>query len=489
MSGRSEDVYTQSKPAVRRSFRDPAGYVLRTSGRVLRVVERLAVEDLDAFLRTDEARKLTNDGRLIGTNLLDSCAVNEIEATCGLGLSSSADRVVYEHERVEFASYPYEWPPEMLHAAGCLTLDIARSVLRDGFGLKDATPYNILFRGPRPVFVDLLSFERRQAGDAQWLPYAQFLRTFLLPLAASRTVGLRLDDVLLNRRDGIEPEDFYRLLSWPRRLRPPYLSLATLPTWLAATHRPQDLKIYADSRAGDPDKASFVLSRFLRHVQRILDRLRPMRRQSAWTGYESQNSYTPEQAETKRKFVESALGEFNPETVIDIGCNAGGFSFMAARAGAAVVAIDSDPEVVGSVWREAIDSGLAILPLVVNIARPSPAMGWRYTECDSFLERARQSFDAVLMLAVLHHLLVTERVPLQQVVDLAAEMTRKIAIIEFVGFSDPMFRQIARGRETLHEGLTTGSFEAACATRFEILQSERLPGADRWLYLLRKSDS
>jgi hypothetical protein len=30
--------------------------------------------------------------------------------------------------------------------------------LREGFGLKDATPYNVLFRGAQPVFVDLLSF-------------------------------------------------------------------------------------------------------------------------------------------------------------------------------------------------------------------------------------------------------------------------------------------------------------------------------------------
>ena len=77
----------------------------------------------------------------------------------------------------------------------------------DGIGLKDATPYNILFRGPDPVFIDVLSFERRNPGDPTWLPYAQFVRTFLLPLLANKYFGLGLDQILTTRRDGLEPEE------------------------------------------------------------------------------------------------------------------------------------------------------------------------------------------------------------------------------------------------------------------------------------------
>ena len=137
-------------------------------------------------------------------------------------------------------------------------------------------------------------------------------------------------------------------------------------------------------------------------------------------------------------------------------------------------------------WRRSHDQDLDILPLVVNMARPSPALGWRNRECASFLERARGGFDMVMMLAVLHHLLVSERIPLDEVLDLAAEMTTDYLLIEWVAPEDEMFRRIARGRDHLHAGLNTVAFETACRTRFEILRSIRIGGNHRWLYWLRK---
>ena len=118
---------------------------------------------------------------------------------------------VVEHERLWFPSYPYEWPAEMLHASALLTLDLAIATLDEHQGLKDATPFNVLFNGPRPVFVDWLSVERRDPHDPTWLPYAQAVRTFVLPLIANREFGVPLDQVFLSRRDGLEPEEVYRM--------------------------------------------------------------------------------------------------------------------------------------------------------------------------------------------------------------------------------------------------------------------------------------
>ena len=181
-----------------------------------------------------------------------------------------------------------------------------------------------------------------------------------------------------------------------------------------------------------------------------------------------------------------ALADVKPARVLDVGCNTGHFSAMASRAGARVVALDGDAAVTGQVWRRAVAERLDIQPLVVNVARPTPATGWRYEECPSFLDRATGTFDCVLMLAVLHHVLVTERVPLDDVLRLAADLTRDAAIIEFVAPDDPMFRRIARGRDHLHAGLTRELFETACAPYFHIERSTRAEGATRALYLLRR---
>jgi hypothetical protein len=137
-------------------------------------------------------------------------------------------------------------------------------------------------------------------------------------------------------------------------------------------------------------------------------------------------------------------------------------------------------------WTAAKSEGLDILPLVVNFGRPTPATGWRNEEFPSFLERARGRFDAVLMLAVLHHLLVTERIPLDAVLDTAAELTPDLLIIEFVGVEDPMFRKIARGREALHAGLTPEVFEAAAARHFRLERRMPIENSARILYAYRK---
>jgi SAM-dependent methyltransferase len=174
--------------------------------------------------------------------------------------------------------------------------------------------------------------------------------------------------------------------------------------------------------------------------------------------------------------------------VLDVGCNTGHFSRMAATHGASVVAIDQDPAVVDAVWTRALVDDLDILPLVVNLARPTPAIGWRNQECPSFLDRTKGSFDLVLMLAVLHHLIVSEQVPLPAILELAAELTSEFLIIEFVAPEDPMFRSLVRGREELYRELTKESFERITNQWFSIIRSHQLSDS-RCIYLLCKRNA
>jgi len=90
------------------------------------------------------------------------------------------------------------------------------------------------------------------------------------------------------------------------------------------------------------------------------------------------------------------------------------------------------------------------------------------------------------MLALIHHLLVTERVPLPEVVALAAELTTELCIVEYIGAEDSMFKRLVRGRGALYSGLTREGFEEACGVRFEILRTQHVKDTMRWLYLLRK---
>jgi SAM-dependent methyltransferase len=457
--------------------------------RMLRFVRPDAAAEVSAFLNSPLGRRFIEQGRLVRSVALDTrndTLLEDYRRELGGG-------IVVEHDRIPFPSFPYEWPPEMLYAAAELTLGLAEDCLSEdgGFVLKDATPYNVLFRGPQPVFIDLLSFEPREPGDPTWRPCAQFVRTFLLPLALSRHYGIRLDQTLLARRDGLAPEDVYPLLKTRHRFTPPFLTLVSLPKWLGSTVEKEDRGIYRKRLLANPRKAAFILESMFRGLGRRLRNVRPRAgRASVWTTYmrprEGAKSYSSDQFAAKHAFVESVLGEHRPKRVLDIGCNTGHFSLLAAGAGASVVAVDRDPVVVGETWRSAKAQGADVLPLVVDVSRPTPGVGWHNQECASFLDRARGSFDAVLMLAVLHHLLVTERAPLASVLSLAAELTTDLLVIEFVGPADPMFRKLLRGRGDLYREITRDAFESGCRPLFDIVRSRQIEGADRWLYLLRK---
>jgi SAM-dependent methyltransferase len=303
-------------------------------------------------------------------------------------------------------------------------------------------------------------------------------------LIVNRHWGIPLADLFTTHRDGLESESVYRMCGPLQKFLPPFLSLVSIPTWLARNGNANS--IYEDKRLANDEKARFILQALFGRLRRALEKLKPANRKgTAWSGYMETHTYTGAEFATKENFIKQVLSEFKPKQVLDVGTNTGHFGVLAAAAGAQVVAIDSDAACIGSLWQQAFAKNLNLLPLVIDLARPSAALGWRNGECQSFLERAAGAFDAVFMLAVLHHLMVTERVPLDEVLALAAELMTDLLVIEFVAPEDEMFRQLARGRDHLFAGLNQEVFETACRKHFEIVRAQPL-GEHRRVYLLRK---
>jgi SAM-dependent methyltransferase len=466
------------------SFRDPGGCVVRWNGRVFRFIAAQGASDFDAFQQSTVARRLVAEGKVIGSQVLEDVPRAEIETALGLGAPVS---LVLEHAAVRFPSYPYEWSPQMLYEAGMLTVDIAQALLEDGLGLKDATPYNVLFQGPRPVLIDVLSVERRDPLDALWLPYAQFIRTFCIPLLVNKRLGIPICDLLAGRRDGLEPEEVLGWLGPLAAITPSVLSTITVPALLGRSRKASSSSVYAQHHVGNADQAAFTLKMRYRSARRLLRKSRPNpKRRSEWSDYDAHNTYSAPQTAAKEDIIRTTVAEFACRTVLDIGCNTGRFSAAAVRGGAAaVVAVDRDPAVIDRLFREAAPQNLPILPLVIDFARPSPGIGWRNSEALSFFDRAAGRFDCVIALAFLHHMLVTERIPLRDVLSAICDLTTNLAIVEFVAPEDEMFRVLLRGRDELHRGLNAEVFEQKANRRFEIVRVHST-APTRSLYVLRK---
>jgi SAM-dependent methyltransferase len=465
------------------SFRDPDGFVFRSGSGVFRCVLAHATGNLRAFLASPSAISWMSEGVLAQTTFVDCDSAREWPLELQEPLRSGA--ILLEHKPIRFPSYPYEWAPEMLHSAGALTLRLAQGALAAGFILKDATPYNVMFDGAKPVFLDVMSFGPRDPLEMVWLPYAQFVQTFVYPLFAHRYFGVRPDEFLLPNRDGLEPERMLQLIPGWRSIAPPFLACVTIPA-LVSRREGRDSGHAAPRRAKDAGEAQFVLERRIRKTQRLLEKAGGSGRDTPASQYmDSLQNYSLSERTEKERFVADALEHFRPTDVLDAGCNTGHFSRLAARGGARVVAIDRDESVVGALWKSASENNLDILPLVIDIARPPGACGWANREFPSFLDRAQEQFDCVLMLALVHHLLVTERVPLEYIFDLIAGLTTRLAIVEYVDPTDSQFCRIARGRDALHRDLTEAGFEAAAGRRFAIVDSYRITPT-RQIYSLRK---
>ncbi len=454
------------------TFRDPAGELRLALGSALRRIRPAAEEGTRAFLTSPLCKALEQSGDLVPSRIAEPAAHQCI----------ASGELWLEHPRIDPISYPWEWTTGQWRAAAELTLRVASRALDSGWNLKDATPLNILFSGPRPILVDVLSFERRDPHSSVWLAYGQFVRTFLLPLVAAKYLSWPLYTTLF-ARDGYEPRQIYEALPRWRRLNPNLLDVVTLATVFERPER-QNAVPKRTSSITDAALAKHVLQKRIARLGKQIRHAAGDGGQSQWSEYEqTAGHYQPVDVEEKKQFVKSVLARCQPEGVLDIGANAGTYSLLAADAGAKVVALDSDATALEKLWRAASNQNRPITALVADIARPTPAAGWRNREHLSLLDRLTGQFDLVLMLAVIHHLILRHQLPLTHIAGLCAGLTRRWLLLEWVPPADPMFQEWLRGRDDLYGHLTEVDLTFAFAPHFAVVDRFQL-GNRRALLLL-----
>jgi SAM-dependent methyltransferase len=201
--------------------------------------------------------------------------------------------------------------------------------------------------------------------------------------------------------------------------------------------------------------------------------------EGAWTSYGERNSYTDEDATRKDHFVRSVAGSAKWRLVWDIGCNTGRHSRIAAEHAGLVVGFDADPAPVELLYRE-LRGDRRILPLIVDAADPSPALGWRGTERKTLLERGRP--DLVLALALVHHLAIGRNIPIRDIIEWLASLGGAL-VVEFPTREDPMVQKLlAAKREGLHADYRREVFEQCLHDAFDVARTEPLGSGTRVLY-------
>ncbi len=448
------------------SFRDPSGFVFTQQGVLYRQVQ-------DSYRGQYE--------RLIGSGLYKELVECELmvaheEANPAPALGESAYRIL-RPERIPFLSYPYEWSFSQLKDAALLTLEIQKRSLQHGMVLKDAAAYNIQFLRGRPVLIDTLSFEHYKEGEP-WVAYGQFCRHFLAPLALMAHKDIRLNQLFRIFIDGIPLDLAASLLPFGTRFK---VSLMTHIHLHARSQKHYERKTISRNRY----RISLYQFRALMDsFETAVRKLNWRPEGTEWGDYYECTNYSGDSLECKKQIVREFIRNYRPETVWDLGANTGLFSRIASDEGCYTVSFDIDPAAVEKNYRHVRQSReVNLLPLLADLSNPSPGLGYANRERMSFEQRGPAG--AILALALIHHMAISNNVPLRKIAEYFSTLAG-LLMIEFVPKNDSQVQRLLSTREDVFPQYTQDHFEQEFGRFFNIKSSVRVSGSERTLYLMQK---
>lgn len=452
------------------SFRDPSGFLFEREGQLYRQVNAGYQTQYEHLMNSGLYRDLTAAGLLVPHQEIDMAP--EDPGSC---------YKVIKPTRLALISYPYEWCFSQLKDAALATLEIQCLAMKHGMSLKDASAYNIQFHQGRPILIDTLSFDMADM-TRPWVAYRQFCQHFLAPLSLMSHRDIRLGQLLRIHIDGLPLDLASRLL--PSRTRFSFSLLSHIHLHARSQQK------HADSAAtGNPQLLERKISPLgfkglissLQNTTRALKR--PIRK-TEWGEYYSDTNYSDRASDDKAVFIGRWIEKIAPKNLWDLGANTGRYTRLASQRGVAAVAFDIDPTAVEYNYSELQKKGETnILPLLLDLTNPSPALGWANRERGSLGDRG--PVDMLMALALVHHLAISNNVPLPMIAGYFASLCRHL-IIEFVPKEDSQVRRLLASRQDIFSDYHSQGLETAFQENFHLLERHQVSDSDRILYLFEK---
>ncbi len=452
------------------SFRDPSGFLFEREGQLYRQVNAGYQTQYEHLMNSGLYRDLTAAGLLVPHQEIDMAP--EDPGSC---------YKVIKPMRLALISYPYEWCFSQLKDAALATLEIQCLAMKHGMSLKDASAYNIQFHQGRPILIDTLSFDMADM-TRPWVAYRQFCQHFLAPLSLMSHRDIRLGQLLRIHIDGLPLDLASRLL--PSRTRFSFSLLSHIHLHARSQQK------HADSAAtGNPQLLERKISPLgfkglissLQNTTRALKR--PIRK-TEWGEYYSDTNYSDRASDDKAVFIGRWIEKIAPKNLWDLGANTGRYTRLASQRGVAAVAFDIDPTAVEYNYSELQKKGETnILPLLLDLTNPSPALGWANRERGSLGDRG--PVDMLMALALVHHLAISNNVPLPMIAGYFASLCRHL-IIEFVPKEDSQVRRLLASRQDIFSDYHSQGLETAFQENFHLLERHQVSDSDRILYLFEK---
>lgn len=449
------------------SFRDPCGFIFRQDGVLYRQVHERYRENYDLLMGSGLYAELVASGLMVSHEE----AVADESGSGGYKLLKPAE--------VPFISYPYEWCFSQLKDAALLTLDIQKRALAHGMSLKDASAFNVQFVDGRPVLIDTISFERYQEGTP-WVAYRQFCMHFLAPLALMSYCDIRLGEWFRISVDGVPLDLAASLLPFRSRVHPSLFMHIHMHA--SSQQRYAGKEIEKKKLAAGVSK--FALLAMVDSLEGAVKRLVWKPEGTEWADYYQDTNYSPDGLSRKKELVAEFIGLTGAKSVWDLGANDGTFSRVASSMGIETVSFDIDPACVENNYR-AIKSGSErhLLALYQDLTNPSPGIGWASKERSSLA--ARGPCDLAMALALVHHLAISNNVPLRLIASYCASLCSWL-IVEFVPKQDSQVQRLLATRADIFDRYDVDGFESEFKRHFKIVRKSAITDSSRLLYLMKR---
>jgi len=457
------------KERIKGSFRDPSGFVYKSESCLLRQINHSYRDDYE---------KLMNSG--LYAELVNKALVIPHEEKAVQDDSSTEAYKIIKPQLVEFISYPYEWCFSQLKDAAKATLRIQKIALKHGMSLKDASAFNIQFVKGKPTLIDTLSFEDYKEG-MPWVAYRQFCQHFLAPLALMAKRDVRLSHLFRVYIDGVPLDLASKLLPFITRFQPGLMFHIHLHSKFQAD--------YGNNEMGSGTKkpgmifSKEALSRLILGLEGLVQKMEWAPKGTEWGDYYASTNYSSSGFEHKRDIIEGWLDKMKTSSVWDMGANMGHFSRIASERGISTISFDIDPAAIEKNYRQVKSVGEKhLLPLMLDLTNPSPNLGWANEERQSISERGRPG--CVFALALIHHLAISNNLPLLNVAAYFRGITDRL-IIEFVPKSDSQVKRLLASRQDVFPQYTKEGFESAFSVYYKIEEQQAIRETERTLYLMQ----
>ncbi|HZM91240.1 MAG TPA: hypothetical protein VFF31_32260 [Blastocatellia bacterium] len=403
------------------SFADDAGRLFRWSDKLWRGISYEQAPFFD---------KLFRDGTIL--DLVDRGLLIETEPT---NLSLTGYASIVSHRTVPFVSYPNEWCAGMLKDASLTILDLAIELTHRRLTLKDAHPWNVLFDGYQPVYVDLTSIAP-QKDRSTWSAYDEFCRFCHYPLILMSHGQERIARSLLPEYQGVLRSEvttvtrgsFPSMFLADRLLRRGFNSILSIIGKEPARSTLAFLK-----RARRGIEAIRLPSYKMRDRRRLLESM-------ISPSYEAEGPSLPL---TLRKI----LTTLRPGSILDLSRGPTWTTIVPATMGFEVVSLDPDAARISALHETARRKKLSILPLIVDFIKPTPSIG--YASHYSIAATDRLKCDLVLALGLADKIRLENHFNVDLIAEGLASFSKRWLVVSFSASKHLVPKSTAESNSTL----------------------------------------